>query len=97
MLQVGKTYRVVVKARLKARVEDKAWGARKIVNLAYAAEMAADRTIESNDGRKVVERRHYVTARNVKVLCDLEDITIDLGPPGVLMLGGLESIQPGSG
>ncbi len=97
MLQVGKTYRIVVKAKLKARVEDKAWGAKKVVSLAYAAEMAVDRTIESNDGRKVIERRHFTAARNVKLLCDLEDFSIELGPPGVLALGALEYIQPGSG
>ncbi len=97
MLQVGKTYRIVVKAMLKARVEDKSWGAKKVVNLAYAAEMAVDRTIESNDGRKVVERRHFVTARNAKLLCDLEEFSIELGPPGVLALGALEYLQPGSG
>ena len=97
MLQVGKTYRVVVKATLKARVEDKRWATPQVVNLAYVAEMAVDRTIESNDGRRLVERRHFVTVRNAKILCDVESFSIDLGPPGVLALGALEYIQLGAG
>ena len=69
-------------------MEDKAWGFRKVVSLAYAAEIAVDRTIEKNDGKTVVELRRFMTSRNVKLLCDTESVTIDLGLPGVLLLGG---------
>ncbi|HEV3167987.1 MAG TPA: hypothetical protein VGZ22_28555 [Isosphaeraceae bacterium] len=96
MLLVGKTYRVVLKAGFDARVEDKAWGLKQVVNLAYATEMAIDRTIESNDGKQIVELRHFVTSRNVKLLYDVESVTVDLGLPGVLVLGALESILPGT-
>ena len=95
-LQQGKTYAVVLKAGLESQVEDKAWGFRKVVSLAYAAEMAIDRTIEKNDGKTVVELRRFVTSRNVKLLCDVESVTIDLGLPGTLILGGLESVYPGT-
>ena len=36
-LQQGKTYAVVLKAGLESQVEDKAWGFRKVVSLAYYA------------------------------------------------------------
>lgn len=95
-LQAGKTYGVVLKAGLDSRVEDKAWGVKEVVSLAYAAEMQIDRIIEKNDGKKIVELRHFVNARNVKVLCNVERVTIDLGTPGTLLLGALEYLQPGT-
>jgi len=96
-LQAGKTYRAVVKGGFEARVEDKDWGIKKVINLAYAVEMAIDRTIESNDGKRIVELRHFETCRNVKLLCQVESVQIDLGTPGELLLGALEYVQPGAG
>jgi len=55
-LRPGKTYHVVLKAGLVSRVEDKAWGLKEVVSLAYATEMAFDRTIEVNDGKAIVAR-----------------------------------------
>jgi hypothetical protein len=95
-LKQGKTYAVVLKAGLDARVEDKAWGFKEVVSLAYAAEMAIDRTIESNDGKRIVELRHFVTSRNTKILCNVEQVTIDLGGPGNLLLGALDYLVPGT-
>ncbi len=96
-LQAGKTYRVVVKGGFDARVEDKDWGIKEVTNLAYAVEMAVKRTIESNDGHRIVELRTFETCRNVKVLCKVEAVTIELGLPGQLLLGALEAVQPGAG
>jgi hypothetical protein len=95
-LQKGKTYRSVVKTGFDARVEDKARGVKQVVTMAYAAEFVMDRIIEQNDGQTVVGRRHYDTARNVKLLCDVEDVSIDLGTPGVVLLGALEYLRPGT-
>jgi len=95
-LRPEKTYHVVLKAGFDARVEDKAWWRKEVVSLAYAAEMVIDRTIEVNDGRRIVELRHFVASRNVKLLCNVEDVSIDLGTPGVLLLGALEYLQPGA-
>jgi len=58
--------------------------------------MEVDRSIESNDGRRVVELRHFVTCRSVKLLCDVEGVAIEMGRPGQLVLGVLESIRPGT-
>ena len=95
-LRPGKTYRVVLKAGLDSRVEDKAWGLKQVVSLAYAAEMGIDRTIEVNDGKRIVELRHFVHSRNVKLLCDVESVTIHLGIPGTLLLGALDYVLPGA-
>ncbi|HWE37189.1 MAG TPA: hypothetical protein VG406_11535 [Isosphaeraceae bacterium] len=95
-LQKGRTYSSVLKVGLDARAEDKAWAVKKVVSLAYAAELAVDRTIEENDGRRVVELRHFARSRNVKLLCDVESVTIELGVRGTLLLGALDAILPGT-
>lgn len=38
-----------------------------------------------------------MVARNVKLLCDVEEATIDLGAPGVLVLGALAYLKPEAG
>ena len=96
VLQEGKTYQVVLKIGLDARVEDKAWGVKQVVSMAYAAEMAIDRSIERNDGKRIVEVRYFATSRNVKLLCSVESVTISLGTPGTLILGALEYVYPGT-
>ena len=96
-LQVGKTYRTILKVGLEARVEDKDWGVKTITNLVYEAEMALDRTIKSNDGHRIVELRHFDNARSVKLLTDIEDVSIEFGPVGMLALGALDYLRPGTG
>ena len=87
----------MLKEGLNARAEDKAWWRKEVINLSYVAELQVDRTVEQNDGKRVVELRHFVTSRNVKLLCDVEDAAIDLGAPGVLLLGALAYLQPEAG
>lgn len=65
-LRVGGVYHSVLKAGMTARVEDKSWGLTEVVSMAYAAELQIDRTIESNDGKRGVELRHFVSSRNLK-------------------------------
>lgn len=94
--QAGKTYLVLVKGGLTARVEDKDWGVKQVVNLGYAFEASVSRKIESNDGKKVVEVRTFDKVRTVKLLSQVESVTIDLGAPGQLVLGALdEFVLPG--
>jgi hypothetical protein len=95
-LHDGKTYRAVIKAGFDARVEDKDYAVSKIITLAYAFDMALTRKIESNDGMRVVELRHIETCRSAKFLCDVENVSIDLGPQGTLLLGALEYAPPGT-
>jgi hypothetical protein len=96
-LRPGRTYSIVVKAAIDARAEDKQWWSREVVHLAYVAEMQVDRLIESNDGRRIVELRHFVAARNAKLLCDVEEAEIDLGAPEALVLSVLSYLKPEAG
>jgi len=96
-LRAGETYQVVIKAGLDARATDRAWWRKEVIHVAYLAEMALDRTIEANDGKRVVELRRFVAARNVKLLCTVEDAAIDLGAPGALLLGALAYLRPDAG
>jgi len=96
-LRAGETYQVVIKAGLDARATDRAWWRKGVIHVAYLAEMALDRTIEANDGRRVVELRRFVAARNVKLLFTVEDAAIDLGAPGALLLGALAHLRPDAG
>ena len=96
VLQVGKTYRVVAKAGFDARVEDKDWDIKQVTNLAYVMEMHVTRKIESNDGHRIVELRTFDHLRNAKVLFQVEGVTIELGPLGALVLGAIDSVQPGT-
>lgn len=95
VLKAGSNYRAIVKAGLEARVEDADWGVVEIVNLAYAAELVINRNIESNDGKKIVELRHFEACRNVKLESSSE-VHIDLGGPGELALIALEGYYPGT-
>jgi hypothetical protein len=95
-LQKGKTYHVVLKGGFDGQVVDKAWALKETVTLAYKAEMGLDRTIEENDGEQIIELRHFVSIRNIKVLAKLESVKIDLGLRGILVLGAIESVVPGT-
>ncbi|MCL4205662.1 MAG: hypothetical protein KJ000_24535 [Pirellulaceae bacterium] len=94
--QAGKTYEVLVKGGFDARVEDKDWGIAKVANLGFMFELPVTRTIESNDGQQIVEVREFGQVLMAKLLCET-DVTIQLGVPGMLVLGTLEYIAPGSG
>jgi len=96
-LRAGATYHVVLKAGLDARAVDRAWWRKEVIHIAYLAEMAIDRTIEANDGKRVVELRRFVASRNVKLLCAVEDAAIDLGAPGALLMGALVYLSPEAG
>jgi hypothetical protein len=96
-VQAGMNYHTVLKVGIQCRVEDSDWGAKLITNLTYVGEFVVDRRIESNDGKRVVEVRHFVEARNVKVVSEVEQLKIDFGPAGVPILVALELYAPGSG
>lgn len=95
-LKPGRTYRVVVKAGMSSRVEDRDWGVNSVVSLAYAAELVINRKIESNDGKRIVEVRNFEVCRNAKILANVDELTIEFGLPGELFLVALETYAPGS-
>jgi hypothetical protein len=69
---------------------------KEITNLAFMFESQVDRHIESNDGNRIVEVRHFRSVRAVKVLCESE-INIELGAPGAVALALLDVQWPGTG
>lgn len=95
-LQVGKTYRSVQKMCLEARGEDRDWGAKEIIKVGLVAECISSRTIESNDGHKVVEMRHIECHRAVKLLTGAGEFSLEPGPPDEPLLGALDKIRKGA-
>ena len=85
-LQVGRTYQSVLKVGFTARVEDEDWGIQQLVTLAYLGEAVINRTIEANDGKRVVELRHFEACRSMKVLTSVDEARIDLGAPGQMAM-----------
>jgi len=94
VLQEGKTYEVITTAELTGPVRDKDWGLETTVNLAYRAETQIRRTIEKNDGRRIVELRHIVDARMVKATSTVE-IGFVISDPGVELLSMLDNLLTG--
>jgi hypothetical protein len=93
-LKEGRTYKSHLKVGLDARVVDRSWAVNETISLAYAGEFEVDREIERNDGEQIVEVRHYRTARTVKLLTDVEEVSIDFGLPGQLLLVPLDQLVP---
>src|SRR5262249_37188997 len=62
--------------------------------LNYAFEAVIDREIEKNDGKEIVEVRHFRDLRSLKVETRLEDVRIHLGPAGDFLAKALALIQP---
>ena len=94
----GKTYTMQLKGGFDARIEDKDWGIKQVINVAFAFEMPVTRTIESNDGRKIVELRQFGMITTTKLLSEVEAVKFDIGTLGTtLLVGGLEAAAPGSG
>lgn len=89
VLQEGKTYETIVKTGLEAAVIDAAWGVRTTVNLVYATESRVRRTVERNDGKRVVLVCDVLESRSVKLVSDAE-VRFDLGQPGFVILGFLD-------
>ncbi len=86
----GSRYRLVGKVALRGRASDKDWGVETVENLCYAGEVEVVRTIEKNDGTTLVETREFRRARTVSVFAHLEDVRVDLGPAGALILDLLD-------
>jgi len=94
VLQEGKTYEVITTAELTGPVRDKDWGLETTVHLAYRAETQIRRTIEENDGRRIVELRNIVDARMVKATSRVE-IGFVMTDPGVELLSTLDNLLTG--
>ena len=94
--QLGKTYEMILKGDAEGKATNSSWGATVVVYSQFLFDCAIDRTIESNDGNKLVELRHYKVVRNAVVDAKVEEVKLDFGLPGQLTLNLLESVAPGS-
>ncbi len=95
-VRVGKTYEMILKGDAKFRGRNKEWGMTTVVFMQWVFECACDRTIESNDGSKVVEIREFKRVRSALVESKVENVSFDFGLPGVLVLGCLDQYLPGT-
>lgn len=89
-LQPGKTYVTHTRGTMFVRATDKDWGIEEVVTINFLFEAQIDREIESNDGKTIVEVRHFRDIHSAKFECRLEDIRIDLGPVGAVLLPNLQ-------
>ena len=94
--QPGRTYEMVAKGNVLAKGTNSSWGETVIAFVQHMFECAVDRTIEANDGNTLVEVRHYRVVRNVQVDAKVEEVKLEFGWPGDLVLTCLESVVPGS-
>jgi hypothetical protein len=93
-LKPGKTYVSNAKGTVAFRGTDKAWGIQYVITINYGFESQIERAIESNDGRTIVEVRHFRDIRSVKLEGALEDLRIDLGNEFDGFLLGLQVFNP---
>ena len=85
----GKSYRSIVQVSLTSRGTSKDWGIAANNSFAYVGEMMVDRTIESNDGTKMVLTQEFPAAKTMTAVTQVEGIRIELPPAGTLILEGL--------
>ena len=86
---IGKSYRSIVHVSLTSRGTNKDWGIAADNTFAYVGEMVVDRTVESNDGTKMVLVQEFFAAKTLTAVTQIEGIRIELPPVGTLMLEGL--------
>lgn len=86
---VGKSYRSVVQVSLTSRGTSKDWGIAADNTFAYVGELVVDRTVESNDGTKMVVTQTFPAAKTLTAVTQVEGIRIEMPPAGTLMLEGL--------
>lgn len=96
----GRSFFILVKGGFAASAFDLDYGLPDVscqVRLAYVFELLAEGTIESNDGRRIIEVIHFETVRAVKLLSDVDQMAIDLGRPEVPLLETLAPWAPIAG
>lgn len=96
LLPPGSSYEILIKGGFETPLEDAADG-RGVRYLAFAYETLTRRTIESNDGRRIVERRRFESRKLAKLVTDAGPLSLDLGAPQTPVLQPLGDVRPGEG
>lgn len=94
----GKTYSTHATGTVNFRGTDKDWGLETVISINYAFDSQIDRTIESNDGKTIVEVRDFREIRCLKFETRLEDVRISLGESNEGLLNALaifDVVAPG--
>jgi hypothetical protein len=93
-LKPGKTYQCQANGTVTFRGTDRAWGLESVITINHEFESKVDRKIESNDGTKIVEIRHFRSVRSIKIESQVEDLRINLGGKFDGLLDGLGFFDP---
>ncbi len=89
---VGKSYRTIVQASLTSHGKSKNWGIAADSSFAYIAELEVDRTIDSNDGTKMVITQVFPAAKTLTATAQIDGFHIDLSSAEKLKLEGLNLV-----
>jgi hypothetical protein len=79
-LPAGQEFAVTVRGEITATLDEWEYDVRRSRHVFYAFETQYQRTIESNDGRCVVERRDYRNVKRVKLLVPVGDAPLPSEP-----------------
>ncbi|MDA7896643.1 hypothetical protein N9B47_03165 [bacterium] len=94
----GMYYRTIVTSTVQGQIEDKDWGVEKRITLIHEGETDFIRKVKSvaNDHSEVVVGLEILTARDLEVKLDLDDLNLDLPPAvGILGKGARKILLPG--
>lgn len=94
VLKPGYTYETHLKGSIHGPAENKKWAIKTVVDVIYTFEAFIDREIVSNDGKTIVEVRHFKNLKSLDIHGKLKDVRLDLGAQGKILLGGLTAISP---
>jgi hypothetical protein len=97
ILPTGMTYIVSVTGGFVAGLREADYGHNRRLNVAYMFEMRYRRTIESNDGRRIVERRCFQEVRMAKIVSPADDMRLRSSESNGPILDNIEFPDPGSG
>lgn len=82
LLPAGATHVLHTKAGVAGALRPGcSWGRMRPFRVAYAFEAIIRRTVESNDGVRIVEVRHFEKVRMLRIISESKDLEVDLGPP----------------
>jgi hypothetical protein len=94
----GMHYRTTVTSTVQGQIEDKDWGVEKKVTLIHEGETDFIREVKSvaRDHTEVVVGLEILSARDLEVKLDLDDVNLDLPPAvGILGKGARKILLPG--
>lgn len=93
-LPAGSVHRVTTKGGFSGKLKIDPLEPHRQRYLAFAFDAVVDRTIESNDGKRIVELRRFESIWVVNLISD-SPLQVELGPPGEDLLGRIATQDVG--